>query len=124
MHVVTLVANARGSTERRIMHDYTPKQITHIGDSMMRERTFVLNIISASLGKSGSGKQPQPHTGNPVHDVNRKQNVKAHGGVNHFDAAKPGGLTPGSRVYDTRGMSQKQAHEQLCGIMGQRPKED
>lgn len=122
MHVVSLIANQRNTTERRIMHDYTPRQIEHIGDAMLRDRMFVVNVISSALGgKPGKGKQTNP--GNAMRRAEARQQAKARGAVDHFDRAQPGGLTPGSTVYDLRGVTQKKAHTQLCAIMGQRPKE-
>jgi len=102
------------------MHDYTPRQIEHVGDAMMRDRMFVVNVISSALGGSGSSKSRPPADGN---QQLRRQEMRARGAVNHFNSARPGGLTPGSTVYDLRGADQNHAHVQLCAIMGQRPKE-
>lgn len=113
MHIVTLVANARCTTERRIMHDYTPRQITHVGDAMMRDRTFVLNMVTASLGKGG--KSTSGATGD-LNTIKRNQATRAAGGVGHFKQAAPGELTPGSRRYDMRGMTQGQANKQMHAL--------
>lgn len=105
------------------MHDYTPKQIRHIGDSMVRDRTFVLNMIAGALGGKSKGKSSSSRSGTDVNKMRYRQAHRAAAGVDHFNSAQPGELTPGSRRFDLRKMSQQQAHMQLCAVMGQRPKE-
>ena len=98
----------------------------HIGGAMMLDRTVVLNVVSAALsGKKSSGKKSERKQadGDPLRSI-KQQNAKAQGAVNHFDRAVPGGLTPGSRVYDLRGVKdQAQARMRLGAILGQKLKE-
>lgn len=49
MHLVTAVANARGTTEDRIVNDYTYRQLFHVGEVYLRDRLLVFDLIARSL---------------------------------------------------------------------------
>ena len=54
MEIVSLVANARGVTEREVVYGYTHRQLTHIAGAMFKDRMLLLDVLSGALsGKSG-----------------------------------------------------------------------
>ncbi len=57
MEVVSLVASARGVTEREIVYGYTHRQLAHIAEAMFKDRMMLLSVLSGALGSGkGAGK--------------------------------------------------------------------
>ena len=47
--MVSTIATIRGTTEIRIMNDYTFRQITHIGQTYLKDKFAVLTAVADSL---------------------------------------------------------------------------
>ncbi len=62
--LLTLVANARGTTERRVANDYTHEQIMHITKIYIKDRLLVLDTIAKQFGSkrgaSGNASNDRP----------------------------------------------------------------
>ena len=51
MDVVTIVANKRGTTEFRIVNDYTYGEFEHIAGALVKEKMFVVSSIFSAFSK-------------------------------------------------------------------------
>jgi hypothetical protein len=56
--MLTVVANARRTTEFRVANDYTYRQVMHIMATYVRDKFLVVNEIVKSLGGKSSGDRP------------------------------------------------------------------
>lgn len=65
MDMVTTVANLRSTTETRIVNDYTYRQLAHICEVYLKDKMFILDIVTKSLGTNSkkSSAAPAPSYG-------------------------------------------------------------
>jgi len=64
IEMLTVVANARQTTEFRVANDYTYRQVMHIMATYVRDKFLVLNEVFRGLGgKSPKGGHPRAGAG-------------------------------------------------------------
>lgn len=56
MELVTTIANIRGMSERQVVNTFTHRQINHIGETYLRDRTLVMNLVGEALSGIGEEK--------------------------------------------------------------------
>lgn len=57
MELVTTIANIRCMTESEVVNTFTQRQINHIGDTYLRDRTLVMNLVGEALSGIGDDKK-------------------------------------------------------------------
>lgn len=57
MELITTIANVRSMPEREVVNTFTHRQINHIGETYLRDRTLVMNLVGEALSGIGDEKE-------------------------------------------------------------------
>jgi hypothetical protein len=90
MDVISLVAGLRNTTEERVANDYTLRQLMHITQVYLKDKTLMLNMVSSAFAGRGKRTAGTGHSGVRAEGVHEDSTPGASGLPHWFGNPKPG----------------------------------